>query len=182
MNLRFYLFVSGVNQGNGERTGDFRISLCYPRGLGTFPEFYCKHGGGIQCLWSICRWLMVFSFCSIGSRCQEWNLHSFSNWTLGSRYWDSHSAGSQSLVLSADSQSGEPQLEFYGRPIFDSCFMNFVFRISGGMKFWDLSWGLRHWRSEFDCRSDRMLTIIVPIPICELCLKNDDGEAESIIK
>ena len=27
-----------------------------------------------------------------------------------------------------------------------------------------------------------LFTIIVPIPICEFCLKNDEGEAESIIK
>ena len=27
-----------------------------------------------------------------------------------------------------------------------------------------------------------LFTIFVPIPICELCLKNDEGEAESIIK
>ena len=39
------------------------------------------------------------------------------------------------VVMSVDSQLGEPQFEFYGWPIFDSCFMKFVFRISGGMKF-----------------------------------------------
>ena len=33
MNLRFYIFVSGVNQGNAGRGGEFRISLCYPREL-----------------------------------------------------------------------------------------------------------------------------------------------------
>ena len=31
MNLRFYLFVSDVNQGNGGRGGEFKIFLCYPR-------------------------------------------------------------------------------------------------------------------------------------------------------
>ena len=39
------------------------------------------------------------------------------------------------VVMSVDSQSGEPQFECYGWPIFDSRFMKFVFRISGGMKF-----------------------------------------------
>ena len=29
-------------QENGEREGEFRISLCYPRGLGAFPQFYRK--------------------------------------------------------------------------------------------------------------------------------------------
>ena len=45
MNLKFDLFVSGVNQGNGGRGGE--ISLCYPRGLGAFPQFYRERGGGI---------------------------------------------------------------------------------------------------------------------------------------
>ena len=39
MNLRFYLFVSGVNQGNEGRGGEFKISLCYPMGLGAFLSF-----------------------------------------------------------------------------------------------------------------------------------------------
>ena len=39
MNLRFYLFVSGVNQGNRGKGGEFKISLCYPRDLGAFPQF-----------------------------------------------------------------------------------------------------------------------------------------------
>ena len=39
------------------------------------------------------------------------------------------------VVMSVDSQSGEPQFECYGWPILDSRFMKFVFRISGGMKF-----------------------------------------------
>ena len=44
-------------------------------------------------------------------------------------------AGSQSVVMYADSQSGGPQLEFYGWPFFDSCFIKFVIRISRDMKF-----------------------------------------------
>ena len=44
MNLRFYIFVSGVNQGNGGRGGEFKISLCHPRGLGAFTQFYCEQG------------------------------------------------------------------------------------------------------------------------------------------
>ena len=51
--------------------------------------------------------------------------------------------------------------------------LKFVFRISGGMKFWDLSGGLRHWR-QFDCRSDRMLM--------NFAWKVDVGEIESINK
>ena len=40
MNLRFYHFVSGVNQGNGRSGGEFQISSCYLRGLGASPELY----------------------------------------------------------------------------------------------------------------------------------------------
>ena len=47
MNLRFFLFVSGVNQGNGGSGGEFEISLSYPRGLRAFPQFYRERGGGI---------------------------------------------------------------------------------------------------------------------------------------
>ena len=47
MNLRFYFFVSGVNQENEGRGGEFKISLCYPRGLGAFPQFYRERSGGI---------------------------------------------------------------------------------------------------------------------------------------
>ena len=31
-------------------------------------------------------------------------------------------------------------------------------------------------------RLESLFTIFVPIPICELCLKNDEGEAEIIIQ
>ena len=47
MNLRFYFFVSGVYQGNGGKGEEFKISLCYPRDLGAFPQFYREQGGGI---------------------------------------------------------------------------------------------------------------------------------------
>ena len=48
MNLRFYLFISAVNQGNGERGGEFKISLCYPRGLGAFPRFIVSEVAGFS--------------------------------------------------------------------------------------------------------------------------------------
>ena len=51
------------------------------------------------------------------------------------------------------------------------------------MKFWDPSWdsdtdGL----SVIALRIECLFTTFVPIPICEFCLKNDVGKAESIIK
>ena len=70
MNLRFYLFISGVNQGNGGRRGEFKISLCYPRGSGAFPQFYRERGGGVlggmlnlMCVESLkteSHWCLVF--------------------------------------------------------------------------------------------------------------------------
>ena len=46
MNLKFYLFVSGVNQGM--REGDeSKISLRYSRGLGDSPQSFHKRGGVI---------------------------------------------------------------------------------------------------------------------------------------
>ena len=109
------------------------------------------------------------------------HLHSFSSWISGSQ--ESHSVSSQSVVMSADSQSGKPQLEFYGWPIFDSRFMKFVFRIG--------RWGHEILRFEdsdtgdpisIAVRIECLFTIFVPIPMCELCLKNDEGKAKSIIK
>ena len=46
MNLRFCIFVSAVDQRNGGSGSEFKISLCYPRGLGAFPQFYRERGGG----------------------------------------------------------------------------------------------------------------------------------------
>ena len=84
--------------------------------------------------------------------------------------------------MSADSQSGEPQIEFYRWPIFYSCFIKFVFRISGGITFEvlveDSGTG---GPSSIAVRIESLLTIFVPILICEL-LKNDEGESESIIR
>ena len=38
------------------------------------------------------------------------------------------------LVMTVGFQSGGFQFENYGQPIFDSCFMKFVFRVSGVIK------------------------------------------------
>ena len=42
------------------------------------------------------------------------------------------------------SKSGEFQFKTYGELIFYSVFMQFILRISGAIKLWDLSCGLRH--------------------------------------
>ena len=36
--------------------------------------------------------------------------------------------------------------------------------------------------SSIAVRMESLFTIFVPIPICKLCLENDEGEAKSIIK
>ena len=48
------------------------------------------------------------------------------------------------VVMTAGSQSRKSQIESYGYPISDFHFIKFEFRISGGIKFWDLSWGFRY--------------------------------------
>ena len=54
MNLRFYLFVPGVNERNagGRLVQDF---LVLPRGFGSFPQSFCERGGA-------CR-ILFFFFC-----------------------------------------------------------------------------------------------------------------------
>ena len=42
------------------------------------------------------------------------------------------------VVMNAVFQSRRSQIESYGEPIFDSSVMTFVFKTSGGIKFWDL--------------------------------------------
>ena len=47
MNLRFYLFASGVNQVESERVGGSKISFCHPRGFRASTQSYRKRGGVI---------------------------------------------------------------------------------------------------------------------------------------
>ena len=82
----------------------------------------------------------------------------------------SQSAGSQSVVVIVGSQLGGTQCESYEQLLFDSHFLKFLFRINGGIKFWDLSRRLRYWRPEFDCREDGMficLSILILWVLCE---------------
>ena len=59
----------------------------------------------------------------------------------------------------------------YGLPIFDSRFIKFVFRISGGIKFWDASWGLRHWRYKLNYSYDGLLICFSILILWTLCRK-----------
>ena len=47
MNLGFYLFASGVNQGGMKKGGEFKISFCHPRGLRASTQTYREQGGMI---------------------------------------------------------------------------------------------------------------------------------------
>lgn len=71
------------------------------------------------------------------------------------------------------------QFDYYEQPISDSRFMNVVFGISDGMKFWDLSGGVRHWRSESDYHT-YIITVCFSILICEVCVENLWGGIGSI--
>ena len=77
----------------------------------------------------------------------------------------------------------KPLLEFYGWPIFGFRFRKFVFRINECMKSWDLTIGLQHWWPEFNCSSDRILIYnFRSNSDMWTCLKNNEGETESIAK
>ena len=48
MNLRFHLFVSGVNQGKlMSKEGEPKISFCYRRCLGASRQSFRERGGVI---------------------------------------------------------------------------------------------------------------------------------------
>ena len=54
MNLRFYFFVSGVNQVEWERELSPRVPFITPRGLRASTQTYRKRGGLVW-VWSVCR-------------------------------------------------------------------------------------------------------------------------------
>ena len=76
------------------------------------------------------------------------------------------------VVVTAGSLSWRAQTESYEYPC-DSHFMKFVLRISGSHKILKLSWGLRHWQSEFNYHEDWILI--------SFSVKTDKGEVESTV-
>ena len=71
------------------------------------------------------------------------------------------------VAMTVDSEKEGPQFGSHGKPIFNSDFMKFVFRVNGIIK---PSWGLRHWWSEFDYRYDRIricFSILILGTLCE---------------
>ena len=60
--------------------------------------------------------------------------------------------GSNSVVITAVPNHRNPSSNHMGSQFSVSRFMKFVFRISGSIKFRDLSGGVEHWWPEFDYR------------------------------
>ena len=60
-------FVSGVNQGNEQKGGEFKSFLCYPSGLKAFPKTCSEQVDIIYCVWSVSYLIksMEVAFCSI---------------------------------------------------------------------------------------------------------------------
>ena len=82
--------------------------------------------------------------------------------------------------MTVGSQSRDFQFETYGWSIYRSCFIKLVLRISGVIKAWNPSWGLRHWQSKFNYHY-RICICFSNLILWSLCEKNNEGEAESII-
>ena len=192
MNLRFYLFASCVNQRNGGRGGEFKISLCYPRGLGAFPQLHREWDGGIWCLWSVCRWLsqwcLVFVLlnadATLGDRCGIWNICIVSVVKLqvpssGNPAQRVPNWWSCLRILN----QGESSLNFMGGQFLILTLWNLSSESVGAWNFEilveDSDTG---GPSSVAAQIESFFVIFVQISICELCLKNDEGEAESIIK
>ena len=137
VNLSFYLFVSGLREVKISK-----ISMCYPRDLGTFPRSFRERGAVIQCVWGVCRWGWCYSGCwvwDIRLVSGKWNVfrviqklygrvHKILRlpqllvelWVPNHGYFQSAvsqsvvvTAGSQTVVITAGSQSGGSQFEFY---------------------------------------------------------------------
>ena len=66
----FLVLIKGMRE-----KGESKISLCYPRGWGAFPQFYLVKGSIIKC---VMIKPTVVAFCPIGGRCYsgwwEWDL------------------------------------------------------------------------------------------------------------
>ena len=53
----FLLLIKGIREGS-----ESKISLCYPKGLGDFPQFFRERGGVILCV-CVCVCVCVWRFC-----------------------------------------------------------------------------------------------------------------------
>ena len=128
---------------------------------------------------------MVVAFCSIGGWCYtctvsgRWDVSRVISRLYGWVYktWrlfplaDEHSVA---VMTAGGSQSRRSQIVYFRSPIFDFCFIKFVFRISGSIKFWDPSWGLQYrGPSSFTARMEHLFAF--QFWYCELGVKKRWG-------
>ena len=161
-NLKFYIFVFGVKQVEWGR----EVSPIFSFVTQGFWELFLRSTTSEVArfsVWSVCRWLSQLGLvlvllrvdATLGDGFGIWeHLYSFREvnclerlflklygWVYKTlRLW---------LWLRVPIQDN-PRLNPMRSLIFNSRFMKFMFRISGGIKFWDPSWGLWHWQSEFN--------------------------------
>ena len=147
-------------------SSNFCSSCSFPTDLHS-----SEHGGIIKCVCSVCRWLSKWWLVFVGVWCHSalwlWILRTPAQFmevkrlqgcskTLKIGIWNCktpHHTVCWTWCSGYDCRfSGGCQFQTCGLPIFDSCFIKFVFRITGFIKLWDPSWGLRHWRSKLDYR------------------------------
>ena len=156
VNLRFYLFASGVKQVEWER----EVSPRFPfvtRGVWASTLTYREGGGVITCVWSVCRWLsqwwLVFF---IGVRCysERWV------WDLLPHGRLSPFVVEQSVVVMS-SKLNPTGSQFSIPVLWNLCSESMEYKILR------LSWGLQHWRSEFSHRSILILWTLCGKPMRE---------------
>ena len=148
-------------------------------------------------MWSVCKWSnqwwLVFVLlgvdATLGDEYEIWeHLHSFrevkcllsysrtSEWVYETLRLSRLAVEHSVVVMTTSFQSRQSQIESYGLPIFNSCFIKFEFRINRGIgvEFWDPSWGVQlllWWNIYLLFNSD----------IVSFVWKTDEGEAESIV-
>ena len=134
---------------------------------------------------------MVFGFCSIGGRCHsgwwEWELGKLaqfqylnfgfpvmglplSEFPIGGYVCGFSIRGTPTWIL---------WVANFRFPLYEICVQNQWRHESLEILLEDSDTGAP---SSIAVRIESLFTIFVPISTCELCLKNDEGEAESIIK
>ena len=172
VNIRFYLFLSGVNQkGEGGRwVQDFLVTPAF------LQVSWC-----IQCVWSVCRWLSHWwlFFCSVGGWCYSgwwvWDLRILAqfpgNEMSPGMFQDfmngyialtkTHEPNRWKSWSSCDSDSGLPLRRKTVRFLWVVTF-RFMFYKINVMRQWvhkicQFSRGLWHWQSEFNYRYNGIL-------------------------
>ena len=118
--------------------------LLLPQGFESFPSD----------LPLMLLWVMNVGFENTCTISRKWNvsrvIRSIYRWIYKILRLSPLAVEHRVVVMTAGSQSRQAQMEFYWLPIFNFLFIDYVLIISGDIKFWDPSWELRHWESEFN--------------------------------